>query len=99
MSWPSSGAGRASGPHGNVTLSVVKECDVVIEVVYERPGLGRGPAGTASLGLSRGETHDRGGSRDVLTIERTTCPRLTFPAGLAPCGEPIALHPHEVPVD
>lgn len=44
-------AARAAGPGGTVEISVGWERDAVIEVTDDGPGFGKGPPGTASLGL------------------------------------------------
>jgi len=75
---------------------------VVIEVADDGPSFGRGPAGMVSLDLDlvEGLMGKCGRSLDVLHIEpHGTCPRLTFPAGLAQGGEPTERHSREVPVD
>jgi signal transduction histidine kinase len=45
-------AARAAGPGGSVTIRVREDRGAVIDVTDDGPGFGRGPSGTASLGLS-----------------------------------------------
>lgn len=45
-------AARATGPGGKVEISINDQHGAAIDVTDDGPGFGRGPSGTASLGLS-----------------------------------------------
>ena len=63
---------RAAGPAGEVEISVLdKSPTVVIDVVDDGPGFGKGPAGTASLGLgiTTALAAQCGGRVEVLSVQ------------------------------